>query len=116
KQFRKFLTHLPQMDEEADEIVMDFAALAPEYLDDDGSRAKAMEAFKAVWDMVALYRFHGDMRGWYSDELLADRLSAKEEARKDDALDAVSELVEASTRTYDISGFEDLKGAENTES
>lgn len=112
---RKFLANLPQMDEEADEIVIDFAALAPEYLGDDESRAKAMEAFKAVWDMVALYRFHRDLEEYdgYTAKFLDDRFSSKEAARKDDAVDAVSELVESSTRTYEIGGFEDLKGAAN---
>ncbi|MFB6216439.1 MAG: hypothetical protein ABEJ72_05675, partial [Candidatus Aenigmatarchaeota archaeon] len=53
KDLYRFLSHLPSMDSEANDIVVDFVAIAPDLAENRRKRAKLFEVFQTIWDMVS---------------------------------------------------------------
>lgn len=106
----RFLSHLPELDSGAEELVVDFVAVAPDLVEGETSEL-VLEVFQKVWELVSLYVLHADLEENYEKEILEDRLGPKKAEKKDEATEAVSNLVDHFSKDYDLGEFEELLGS-----
>ncbi|MFT4892859.1 MAG: putative transcriptional regulator [Candidatus Nanohaloarchaea archaeon] len=111
KELYNFVSHTPELDSETDEILMDFVAMAPKTVDDPKSRSKTFEAFKEVWNLIAVYRLYKDLKDFYPEDLLDDRLDPEKFDHKEGAREALSEMEKFYEVEEPSEEFKELQGS-----
>lgn len=111
RELYNFVSHTPQLDSEAHDIMMDFVAMAPEAVDAPRSRSKTFEAFSEVWNMIAVYRLHSDLKEFYPEDLLDNRLDPEKRDHKEGAIEALSEMEKFYEVEEPSEEFKELQGS-----
>lgn len=93
KDLYTFLAKTPELDDEVEEALVDFIAIAPDLMDDPMHRAKVMETFKEFWELIAFYCLREDMSEHYDAEVVESRTEKDRLERKDEVEQALTELV-----------------------
>ncbi len=111
KELYNFVSHTPNLDSEAHDLLMDFVAMAPETVGTQKSRSKTFEAFSEVWNMIAVYRLYSDLKDFYPEDLLNDRLEPEKFDHKEGAREALSEMEKFYEIEEPTEEFKEIQGS-----
>ncbi len=111
KELYNFVSYTPELDSEAHGLLMDFVAMAPKTIDNPRSRSKTFEAFKEVWNMIAVYRLYDDLKDFYPENLLNDRLNPEKKDHKIGTVEALSELGDFYNIKQPSEEFKEIQGS-----
>lgn len=88
-----FLAKTPDLEDEHEEAMVEFIAVAPDLLEKRLHRSKVMETFKEFWELIAFYCFREDMEEYYDKEIVEQRTEKELEEKWDEVEQALTELV-----------------------
>ncbi len=92
KELYNFVYNSPEMDDEAEDILMDFVSVAPKLKPNTEKKSILLDCFKEVWNMISVYVLQEDLGEFYSDKLLDTRLRGRKENAKEDAEEVLTML------------------------
>lgn len=110
-----FLAKTPELEEEIEEALVDFISISTDLVDKAFNRSKVMETFKEFWELIAFYCLEHDMGEYYDEETLRSRMESDRKEKKDEVMQAMSELVSLheDEKNYDVS--EDMENLETSD-
>jgi predicted transcriptional regulator len=88
-----FLSNTPDLEEEHEEALVEFIAVAPDLLGEPLYRAKVMETFKEFWELIAFYCLREDMEEYYDEKVIKSRTENDLREKWDEVEQALTELV-----------------------
>lgn len=92
RELYRLLSHTPDMDDKANDLLMDFVSMAPKLVTNRKERSATLNTFNEIWEMVALYRLKSDLREFYSEKMLETRLKSKIEEEIHEVEEAIEEM------------------------
>jgi DNA-binding transcriptional ArsR family regulator len=109
KNLYSFLAKTPELDDEVEEDLVDFIAVAPDLVDHPMHRAKVMETFKEVWELIAFYCLQEDMAKHYDEEVVRSRTEKERLEKKDEVEQALTELISLHEEVKDYEVSEEMQ-------
>lgn len=110
-----FLAKTPSLDEESEEALVDFIAVAPELVDNRFNRSQVCTTFEQLWELTAFYCLREDMAEHYNKQIVESRTEKKREEKKQQMEQALGDLISLHEDVVDTpevdEDFEDLQGS-----
>ena len=111
RELYNFLSHTPDMDEEAGDYLMDFVSMAPKIVSTKEQRMTTLKAFSEIWDLVAIYKLYEDLNEYYSEKMLETRLRGKIDEAMMEAEESLTEMEDEIEYSEPDEKFKDLQGS-----
>lgn len=115
KNLYSFLAKTPKLDDEVEEDLVDFIALAPDLINHPMHRAKVMETFKEVWELIAFYCLQEDMGEHYDKKVVESRTEKERLEKKDEVEQALTELISLHEEVKDYEVSEEMQNISGEE-
>lgn len=88
-----FLAKTPELDDEVEEDLVDFIAVAPDLVEDRFNRSQVSTAFEEFWELIAFYCLQEDMAEHYDGEVVKSRTEKEKLEKRDEVEQALTELI-----------------------
>lgn len=88
-----FLAKTPELEDRVEEALVDFIAISSDLLEEPQQRAKVIETFTELWELIAFYCLREDLTGFYDKEILESRMEDDREEKWDETEQALTELI-----------------------
>ena len=100
-----FLAKTPSLDDEVEEALVDFIAVAPDLVGDRFNRSQVSTTFEQLWELIAFYCLREDMSEHYDEEVVESRTENERLEKKDEMEQALRDLISLheDVKNYDIS-------------
>ncbi|MFB6191152.1 MAG: ArsR/SmtB family transcription factor [Candidatus Nanohaloarchaea archaeon] len=100
-----FLSKTPELEEKHEDALIDFIAVSTDLLDEASHRARVIETFQELWELIAFYCLEEDMSEYYDKEVLESRMENDRKEKWDEVEQALTELISLhkDVKEYEIS-------------